>query len=419
MITTIIISYSYHPLNITSAQRPISWVNNFYDLGIYPIVVTRNANENVKDKVVIEKTDKYTVYRIKTSLMLQYQGKQIKGIVGRGYRLFLMYSSILLNSSFIFGPFGDFYKITKNIIAEHHNEKIVLIVTAQPFGLFRVAYKLHKISNIKWIADYRDDWTTSELKPANQLRKIFMKTIYKVQEKKWVGTASFISTVSGHYVNKICNLLKFDNSKGIVVENGYFKHQYKKTHGEFEKYAILSFLYVGSLYKTQNIHPILSALNDLIKQKTPSQKVNFIFLGTAFKKKNKSALIKKYKSINLIFLKRVEKSEALKIQMNCHFAIMCPHDGLKGIPSSKLYEFIGAKMPVIYYPNDNNIIDRSLSDCNLGLTANNTKELKNIFKDILNGKYDKYNFGNSNTDKYSRIKSDEVLVKKIKTLFQK
>ena len=68
------------------------------------------------------------------------------------------------------------------------------------------------------------------------------------------------------------------------------------------------------------------------------------------------------------------------MQFESDILLMIPHQGFKGIPSSKLYEYIGFKKPILLFPSDNDIIEEALLKTNLGLIYNEKEILK---KDLL------------------------------------
>ena len=62
---------------------------------------------------------------------------------------------------------------------------------------------------------------------------------------------------------------------------------------------------------------------------------------------------------------------------------MINHEGLKGIPSSKLYEYIALKKPVLLYKNDKDILEQTLLNAGLGIICNNSKELEDKLRMII------------------------------------
>ena len=409
-----IITYSFPPHNNTASQRPLAWAKYMKGFGLYPIIITRNTDEDAIEKVEVEENDSYTVYRVKTSKILQLQLWDAKSKLLVAGRKLLNLVDLFFHASYLFGPYKDLRNVAKSVIESTDSEK-VLICTAMPFGLLKVGHDLHKSTGIKWIADYRDDWTTYELPKNSWIKSLLFNYLYPFQERSWVSSATMITSVSDHYVNKIVRFIDKPNQQGLVVENGFFDEEHRHLEVNQEKYKNLTFVYVGSLYISQNIEALLEAILEATTLMKDAPQVDFIFLGTSLSKARKEGLIKSFSShkINLIFYNRLPKTEALEIQSKCHYAVICPHTNLKGVPSSKLYEFIGSRMQVIYFPNDNDIIDRNLSMCELGVSASSKKELIVKLTDIFNNYQTIELKGNTNYQLFSRENSTRILAEGI------
>src|SRR5690606_25695203 len=112
----------------------------------------------------------------------------------------------------------NFYPFLKQLAKEKGIRH--LVVSGEPFYLFRVGYLSAKRIGMKWFADYRDDWTTNELqrlKGHRFLRAIIFR-IESIYERKWVGTAEKIISVSERYTQRIVDLVK---RPGLTIPNGF------------------------------------------------------------------------------------------------------------------------------------------------------------------------------------------------------
>ena len=108
---------------------------------------------------------------------------------------------------------------------------------------------------------------------------------------------------------------------------------------------------------------------------------------------------------NYIISERVPRVEICNIINSSNLMLMVSHLNQKGIPSSKLYEYIGFKKEIFLYPNDRDIIEETLNDTGLGIIANTEKEiylkLKSKIEFFINNRAEpKTNY--KNIDKYSR-----------------
>jgi glycosyltransferase involved in cell wall biosynthesis len=376
----IILSEFFPPCNLTPSERIASFAQYLHEWGFYPIVVTRNwdipiqhsRDEHLKtgSTVLHKKYENYEVYympykpTLKSRLFHKFSGTPL-------YFLYLataLVYSVLENFSTAFTSHSPLYKQCKKII-EAQTGISLLLVSGSPFHLFKFGYYLHKKFGIKWVADYRDDWTTNELAGTNAFKKITHR-ISQFNEKKWVGTASFFISVSDFYVQKIGKL--FPDVPGYTILNGFITENY--TNLPRHSSDGFNLTNVGSLYPTQSIDISISAYKTFIDS-NPGIKSKFTFVGLKGQPKMLEkvlGLVKGYvKYFEFTF--RLPKQEAINIQNNSSVLLICAYKNLKGIPGSKLYEFIALKKPVLICDSDGEIIEATLKDTGQAYIAN-TKE---------------------------------------------
>lgn len=383
MTTVIILCYQFPPKHNTAAQRPHAWAKYFSDFGYYPIVITKDFSGENSEEISHEKRENYEVYRIKMKDTLQAQYWKLAKSNKTIKRRFISLLDKFFHTSLLFGPYQKSLEVAIEIIEKTPGDKI-LLTTAMPFASFNTAFEIYKRTGIKWVGDYRDDWTTTELPISSAIKRFLTPRIEKSKEIKWLSTASGFTSVSEHYVDKIGSLLK-RKIPGACIENGFFEEEHADLPAHSKKLD-LSFVYVGSMYPTQDIYPIVEGLKRATLSSSYDGKIKLVFLGTSFSQDRKKTLerLAQDSSLELSFIERLPKEDALVIQGSCHIAIIVPHTGLKGIPSSKLYEFIGARMPVLAYPSDNDIIHETLSRTGLGILPSDQADLDATLVDLLN-----------------------------------
>lgn len=424
MKKVLIISYFFPPCNLTASQRTYNWGKYFKEFGYDPIIITRkwdypintpsdmgksSRSMNVEEEV----NDQFRVYYMpyKGSLKDRFFEKNKKG--KRLIRKALSfkeqyYQNLSINSL----PYVNIFNKARQLIKEESIDNV--IVTGNPFPLFHFGYKLKKLfSSINWIADYRDDWTTSDLVKRNSgLDGVLFKMEQK-SEKKWLSNAVFFTTVSNYYVKKIS---KFTGLQGFELINGFDDELNLYTSIQLDK-SRFEITYNGTLYQSQKIEPLLIAAKKIINRFENQIHIHFNFPGLLFDEaqaQRVEVILKGYEE-HYTITGRISREDVIRIQQKSNILLMIAHEGLKGIPSSKLYEYIGLKKPVLLYPNDNDIIEKTLQDCGLGIICEDEMDIENklskFIKDfILNG--ENPFFGNrKKIDKYQRKEQVKKLAK--------
>jgi len=350
----IIIAYYFSP-GKTPTNRVKSWLDFFPQLGYYPIILTRATTG---DDIGITKVENGEIHRIKASPLFSERIalKKIPSLL----KLFLLkvYSMTIWTSKYdkTYQSFNQYF--TENLAKNGDR----LLITGSPFNLFKIGYNYSKRYSGDWIADYRDMWNLSDMPKFfdTYVEKLYRQTIALGIEKKWINTASHITTVSDYLGEK---LRRITNTKVSIIENGFFEAEHQH-HINVKKNDVLSFVYIGSIYKTQQIDKCLHALNEAFEKELT--KGRFVFVGSSFSKKLRQ-FINNWDSdfLEIEIIPKVPKEQCLAIQTKCHLGIMCSY-GAKGIPASKLYEFLGMRQLVFLYPSDNDVIEDTLKKSGLG-----------------------------------------------------
>lgn len=373
----LLLSYFFSPCNLTPTERVLSWAKYLQQSGVYPIIVTRNWDVPVRnattdmylssgDAVRVEKKDGYEVHYIpyragvKDRLFFKTDGT-------RWYPIYLVVSMLfnLLNKYFLrLNPSFALCEYAEALIKERNLQKMV--VTAPPFEFFGYAHRLHQRTGIRWIADYRDDWSTSDLEKGHAIKEM-VKWFNRGAERRYLSSASQFTSVSPHYVNKIKT---FIGKEGHLLSNGYMPENYRHNYTLYSKFTIT---YVGSIYPTQPIELFLRAFRVFMAQHQNADTVCLQWVGVDQEPAIKQRILAAFPEAPgvLQFTHRIPKAEAIELQARSHAVLACAHQGLKGIPGSKLYEYIALRKPVILYPSDGDILESTLLATQQGLVCHN------------------------------------------------
>jgi glycosyltransferase involved in cell wall biosynthesis len=377
----IILSYFFPPCNLTPSERVFSWAKYLKKANYYPIIITRNWDVNILNattdvykpsgkKVVVETHQDYEVHYIpykqnlKDKLFNKYYGKSL-------YPIYLMMAFIwhILQLPFIrLSSVHSISQYANKLLSEKKNI-YAIIATVAPFELLGVAHQLSKKYNVQWIADYRDDWSTNEMQYVDSFPKRILRKYNSFYEARWLKNVSFIISVSEYYVQK---LSKFSHKKGILVENGFEIPENIIANSLFDKFTIT---YLGSLYTSQNIEMFLDVYKHFIDLGNKNIQLIFVGLGSEPPiRKRIESYMNGYEPYYTI-TSRISKKEALELQLKSHLLLAVSYGDKKGIPSSKLYDYIATKKRVLICPSDSDVIEDTLSLTKQGIVCNSPGEI--------------------------------------------
>ncbi len=423
MKKVLIISYFFPPCNLTASQRSMGWARYLKNEGWDPIVITRNWDNHIAnpndihkdsgDELIHKVTNEYEAYylpfkgNLRDRLYSKYGNSRFYLI--RKVLSFIELFGSNFNKSFI--PYSNLYEFALEFCKKHDDVKAI-IVTGNPFEIFRFGYEIHKQTGIPWIADYRDDWTTSEVIFVTGLLNRFLFQFSKRSERKWVSTGACITTVSPYYAQKIG---EFVRKAGHVLLNGFFEDDLK-TFQNRVLYDDFTIVYNGMLYGSQQIEIFLAGFKKLVDENPEyRQRIKLQFPGILYLKdiaQRVQNFMIGYED-TLLLTERISREQVLEMQARAHLLLMVSHLGSKGIPSSKIYEYLGLGRPVLVCPGDEDILDETFSQYNLGFIANSSDEtfdvLNTQFKRYLDGTYEEMQADTHYTAQFARSTQAKVL----------
>ena len=80
---------------------------------------------------------------------------------------------------------------------------------------------------------------------------------------------------------------------------------------------------------------------------------------------------------------RIPKAQLIDIMVSAHLFLMIGTPGFKGHHSSKIFEYLAMKRPVVLCPDDSSVMSELMHDTNAGFILNSEDEVQ----DFLNTAY--------------------------------
>jgi glycosyltransferase involved in cell wall biosynthesis len=379
----LIISYFFPPCNLTASERVSSWARHLNKYGYYPTVVTRRWDNNIKtladisiatpNEILHEKNDSFEVYylpyvpNLKDKIYTKYGSSKLT-FLRKGLSLIELIMQRFSNS---FIPYNNLGVFADNYLKDNRDVK-KLIISGNPYILFKYGYQLKKKYGLRWIADYRDAWTTSEI---NLLSKssihIWLRKSDEMFERKWVSTASGVTSVSEPLLKEISD---FVNVKGKWISNGF-------ELGEFDKYIncdpfeTFTITYVGTLYPGQQIEIFCNAFKQFIDQ-NKSLNIKLLFPGLAFDKEQNERINKVLNGYESFFecTERTNKEKILEIEARSQILLYPAWKGYSGVIASKIYEYISSGTHTLVVPSDNGEVEKIINISECGTCTNTVEE---------------------------------------------
>lgn len=369
LIPIVILTEYFPPAGNTAAFRPYGWFLFMNHFGYYPVIFCRNSSpDNYAGTEISDQGEVYYVETVDDPLR-----ERISRCEQGPWKYLLIVIHLLVQNTRWYGSAPALRKAADRWLLNNRAEGI--LATGSPFNLFAAAATLSRKHRIPWIADYRDDWTTNEVFIPNTLVGL-LKRSDRWKELRYIRTAKFFLTVSEYYRRKIAQLT---NKTGFVVENGFLPPEKEICPRSFG--PELNILYTGLFYNTQRLDMVLDAASLL--RKKGIRNFRFFFLGAALPA---SAV----QDPNISVHPRVSRHEALEWLMGADALLYLPFYGpkgiLKGVPASKLYDYIYSCKPVLMCRHDEDIVFEKLTASGQALNCGSAAELAETMERLLRQK---------------------------------
>ena len=376
----LILSYFYPPCNLTASQRLGNLVKHLPSNDYYPIVITRHWTgmelseyqllSSTSESIKIAKEDcseiHYLPYKSswRDRLLILSENYPFLRMLSKALTFFLIFLHYFTVRAI---SFRNLYQYADNLLMKDSEIKTVLI-SVSPFEALFFGYLLkRKYPYLRWVADYRDDWTTTDI------HRIPFYWLARYSEKKWSSTASAIISVSPYLTHKI---EKFVGVKGFTIYNSFDEFIDCEVKKEDDVFRIT---YNGTLYESQPIEIFLEGIKQFVIT-YPKSIIHLYFPGILIdtvQSSRVSSILLGFENIYTM-TERLPRKEVLDLQAKSDLLLMVAHSGIKGIPSSKVFEYISLKKEFIVCPTDDDILHEIALNSSLGIILEDSSEVYNF-----------------------------------------
>lgn len=418
----LIITYYWPPAGGPGVQRWLKFVKYLPDFNIdpivyipenpsYPLLDASLTSEVSKDVTIIKQAinEPYKLAR----LFSKKSSKTIsKGIISEEKKQSLIEKFLLYIRGNYFIPDAriGWVKPSASFLSEYILKENIetIITTGPPHSLHLIGLQLKEKLDIKWIADFRDPWTTigyhNQLKLTNA-----SKEKHKVLERQVLNTADQIIVTS--FMTKT----EFENitSKPIeVITNGYDKENVDV----FELDSKFTLAHIGSLLSKRNPEILWKVLSELISENDSfANDFQFNFIG--FVSDSVLNSIKTYNLSNYINnIGYVSHREAIEYQKKSQLLILIEinSEETKCIIPGKLFEYMVSNKPIIAIGPKGSDVEKIITETNTGhyLNYDQFDTLKRIILEHYKGfQHGTLQVNPIGLQKYSRKSLTEALSK--------
>ncbi|NGX84899.1 glycosyltransferase family 4 protein [Aequorivita sp. KMM 9714] len=412
MKRALIVTYYWPPAGGPGVQRWLKFVKYFKEFGVEPIVyipenpnyplVDENFSAEIPSNVEIIKHPIKEPYRFAKFFSKKKTKQMSSGIIPKKDSSAIEKLMLYVRGNFFIpdarvGWVKPSVKYLSDYIEK--NAVDVVITTGPPHSLHLIGMQLKKELNVKWIADFRDPWTTIHYHKSLRLNKTSEKK-HKALEAAVLNTADVV-TVTSPTTKK--EFEEITNKPIEVITNG-FDITKEVNYNRDLKFSIS---HIGSLLSERNPKNLWYLLAEICKKNTSFKKDLELKFAGAVSDEVKESLSEFNLDENSIFLGYVSHSEALKLQNESQVLLLVEINSAetRAIIPGKLFEYLAAKRPIIALGPQKSDIEAIVDETKSGrfFDYSSDNELKNEILRL----YEQYKAGDlqvssEGVDKFSR-----------------
>ena len=412
MKRALIVTYYWPPAGGPGVQRWLKFVKYFKEFGVEPIVyipenpnyplVDENFSAEIPSNVEIIKHPIKEPYRFAKFFSKKKTKQMSSGIIPKKDSTAIEKLMLYVRGNFFIPDARvGWVKPSVKYLSDYleNNDVDVVITTGPPHSLHLIGMQLKEELNVKWIADFRDPWTTIHYHKSLRLNKTSEKK-HKALEAAVLNTADVV-TVTSPTTKK--EFEKITNKPIEVITNG-FDITEEVNYNRDLKFSIS---HIGSLLSERNPKNLWYILAEICKKNTSFKKDLELKFAGAVSDEVKESLSEFNLDENSKFLGYVSHSEALKLQNESQVLLLVEINSAetRAIIPGKLFEYLAAKRPIIALGPNKSDIEAIVDETKSGrfFDYSEDKELKNEILRL----YDQYKTGDlqiasEGVDRYSR-----------------
>jgi len=379
----LVISYYFPPSGGPGVQRVLKFVKYLPEFGWEPIVLTvKDGDFPARDESLLDELpsgvqvfrtkiwEPYSIYR-KLARMKKVEPLDVENIPGNrtGKGLRRRFFDFVRSNLFIPDARIGWRRIgVKKAIELVGKEGIGLIYSSSPpYTCSVIARDVKRKLGVKWVAGFRDPWTGFLNTPqrrgiAKKMDARYEYSCMKEADAIEVAWEGIKEDILGKYAD-------VGGDKILCLPNGFdpedFKHRGTNKRGKF------TITYTGSMYGVRNPESFLKAMEKLLREgKIEPANVRLVFVGR-FGKEVRTMLEESRFRNSMEIVEYVSHGRAIEYMINADALLLVidnTKDAARIIPG-KVYEYLGARRPIIGIGDASSDAGKVISECGSGKMA--------------------------------------------------
>lgn len=398
MKRALIITYYWPPAGGPGVQRWLKFVAYFKEFGIEPVVfIPDNPHYPLQDKSILSEIPegieiiRFPIkepYGLAKVFSKKKTNQVSSGIITNKKQSFVERMLLWIRGNFFIpdariGWVKPSVAFLNTYLSE--NKVDVVITSGPPHSLHLIGMALKEKLGVKWLADFRDPWTTIHYHNSLRLNNSSKKKHLEL-ESKVLKNADLVVVTSN---NTKLEFQEITNTPIEVITNGYdISEKINRVPDDS-----FSLVHIGSLLSDRNPEVLWKVLSELSFEDPSFAKDLNIKLAGVLSDDILSSIQKAGLKENCDVLGYVSHQEAIQLQNNAQILLLVEMDRLetKAIIPGKLFEYLAAKRPILAMGPSGSDVEIIIKETNSGKYFGYSEEEK--LKDQIHSYYKEFKQG--------------------------
>jgi glycosyltransferase involved in cell wall biosynthesis len=240
------------------------------------------------------------------------------------------------------------FAITSGLKQTRRDTIDILWTSGPPHSVHLVGAFLRIITQIAWVADFRDPYLDDVLAERPGGEDELFKRLSRRVEAWLISRASLIITTTSQLTARLKTRYPEHEEKIITLTNGYDPDDFGNIAREKTRCFTIS--YIGSFYGHRDPEPILRAISELVAEKVVNPaRLRIQFVGDCDTAGGTPlhSLVTKYDLDRKVELFGwVPRAQALRIMVQSHLLVLLAEQQPLSIPG-KVYDYLGAGSDIL------------------------------------------------------------------------
>jgi len=424
----LIVTYYWPPAGGPGVQRWLQFVKHFKEFDVEPIVyIPENPHYPIIDESFIAEVPT-GIEIIKTKIKEPYGLAKLfskrktqtisSGVITSKKPSFIEKTMLYVRGNFFIPDARiGWVKPSVSFLKEYidKNKIDVVITTGPPHSLHLIGMELKAAIGVKWLADFRDPWTTIHYHKELRLSKA--SEVKHIKLEKEVLTNADQIVVTSKTTKK--EFAEITNQPIAVITNGFAK----TTLFVREPDTNFTLVHVGSLLSERNPEVLWLAIKELVARVVGfADDFKLKLVGTV-----SDDIIANFKAYGIEdyveIVGYVSHTEAVQTQYNAQLLLLVEMDRVetKAIIPGKLFEYLAAQRPIVALGPEGSDIANILSETKAGafFGYGEGDSLEHFLKEqYVAFKAGQLLVSSEGIEKYSRRELTREMAKVVKNLWQ-